>query len=73
MRSERPLGTWCGYKRTGEAHGETEKKPALVVGAGKEGGRNNFSNGGDDYATAKRELERREKRWNHSRSGEYTA
>ena len=28
MRSERPLGTWCGYKRTGEAHGETEKTGA---------------------------------------------
>ena len=39
MRSERPLGTWCGYKQTGEAHGETEKKPALVVGTGKEGRR----------------------------------
>ena len=46
MRSERPLGTWCGYKQTSD--GETEKKPALVVGAEKEGGRNNFSNGGDD-------------------------
>ena len=24
MRSERPLGTWCGYKQAGETHGGTK-------------------------------------------------
>ena len=51
MRIRRPLGTWCGYKRTGGAHGGTRNRRLWTETERKEGERNNFSKRGDDEAT----------------------
>ena len=47
MRSKRPLGTWCGYKRTGGAHGETRIRRLWSEKERKDGEGNNFSEGAE--------------------------